>query len=293
MNTRKLVSFDWAIKKILRHKENFDVLEGFLSELLGFDVFIQNLLESESNQANENNKYNRVDILVQTKTRELMLIELQYDSEEDYFHRMVYGISKLIAEYIHEGQPYGEIKKAYSINILYFRLGQGKDYIYEYRGGFVGRKEGDTLNPTNFQKKKYNIKTVADIFPKYYIIRVGSFKAETILDPMDEWVYFLKNSEIKQEFKAKGMERAKTVLSYEGMSPQDKVAYNRHIENRRVEMNVMDTLEIRTERKKAVRVAQNLLQLNLDYQTIAQVAELSVSDVEKIAMGEDILDNYI
>jgi hypothetical protein len=94
-------------------------------------------------------------------------------------------------------------------------------------------------------------------------------------------------------FKAKGMERAKTVLSYEGMSPQDKVAYNRHIENRRVEMNVMDTLEIRTERKKAVRVAQNLLQLNLDYQTIAQVAELSVSDVEKIALGEDILDNYI
>jgi PD-(D/E)XK nuclease family transposase len=293
MNTRKLVSFDWAIKKILRHKENFDVLEGFLSELLGFDVFIQNLLESESNQADENNKYNRVDILVQTKSRELMLIELQYDSEEDYFHRMVYGISKLIAEYIHEGQAYGEIKKAYSINILYFRLGQGKDYIYEYRGGFVGRKKGDTLNPTNFQKKKYNIETVADIFPKYYIIRVGSFKAETILDPMDEWVYFLKNSEIKQDFKAKGMERAKTVLSYEGMSPQDKVAYNRHIENRRVEMNVMDTLEIRTERKKAIDVAQGMLDANLPIELISKIAKLSIVDVEKIARGEDILENYI
>jgi hypothetical protein len=293
MNTRKLVSFDWAIKKILRHKENFDVLEGFLSELLGFDVFIQNLLESESNQADENNKYNRVDILVQTKTRELMLIELQYDSEEDYFHRMIYGISKLIAEYIHEGQPYGEIKKAYSINILYFRLGQGKDYIYEYRGSFVGRKEGDTLNPTNFQKKKYNIKTVADIFPKYYIIRVGSFKTETILDPMDEWVYFLKNSEIKQEFKAKGMERAKTVLSYEGMSPQDKIAYNRHIENRRVEMNVMDTLEIRTERKKAIDVAQGMLAANLPIALIAQITKLTELEVEKVARGEDILENYI
>jgi predicted transposase/invertase (TIGR01784 family) len=293
MNTRKFVSFDWAIKKILRHKENFEVLEGFLSELLGFDVLIQNLLESEGNQEDENNKYNRVDILVQTKTRELMLIELQYDSEEDYFHRMVYGISKLISEYIHEGQPYGEIKKAYSINILYFRLGQGKDYIYEYEGSFVGRKKGDTLNPTNFQKKKYNIKTVADIFPKYYIIRVGSFKPETIVDTMDEWVYFLKNSEIKQEFKAKGMERAKTVLSYEGMSSQDKAAYNRHIENRRVEMNVMDTAEEKGARKKAIQVAKTFLAAGIDMDLIAQGTQLTLEEIERLANGEDIFDNYI
>ena len=50
MAERTLMSFDWAIKKVLRHKENFDVLEGFLSELLGFDVWIQNILESEGNQ---------------------------------------------------------------------------------------------------------------------------------------------------------------------------------------------------------------------------------------------------
>ncbi|MDZ7876240.1 MAG: hypothetical protein U5L45_01145 [Saprospiraceae bacterium] len=42
-----------------------------------------------------------------------MLIEVQYDDEDDYFHRMVYGISKLITEYISEGQRYGEIKKAF------------------------------------------------------------------------------------------------------------------------------------------------------------------------------------
>jgi len=31
---RKLISFDWAIKRILRSKANFEILEGFLSELL-------------------------------------------------------------------------------------------------------------------------------------------------------------------------------------------------------------------------------------------------------------------
>ncbi len=34
---RKLISFDWAIKRVLRGKANFDTLEGFLSELLYFD----------------------------------------------------------------------------------------------------------------------------------------------------------------------------------------------------------------------------------------------------------------
>ena len=47
---RKLISFDWAIKRILRSKANFDILEGFLSELLFEDIKILEILESESNQ---------------------------------------------------------------------------------------------------------------------------------------------------------------------------------------------------------------------------------------------------
>ena len=112
MANRTFVSFDWAIKNLLLDKENFTVLEGFLSELLGFDVTIMNLLESEGNKKTELDKFDRVDILVQTASKELMIIEVQFDDEDDYFHRMVYGISKLITEYIAEGQPYGEIKKS-------------------------------------------------------------------------------------------------------------------------------------------------------------------------------------
>ncbi len=46
----KHIRFDWAIKRLLRNKANFVVLEGFLSELLKFDVRIQEILESESNR---------------------------------------------------------------------------------------------------------------------------------------------------------------------------------------------------------------------------------------------------
>ena len=55
---RKLVSFDWAIKRLLRSKANFGILEGFLSELLHEDVKIDHLLESESNQEDKDDKQN-------------------------------------------------------------------------------------------------------------------------------------------------------------------------------------------------------------------------------------------
>jgi hypothetical protein len=62
--TRKLISFDWAIKKLLRSKANFGILEGFLSELLKFDVKILEVLESESNSDYQSDKFNRVDLKV-------------------------------------------------------------------------------------------------------------------------------------------------------------------------------------------------------------------------------------
>jgi predicted transposase/invertase (TIGR01784 family) len=288
MKERTFISFDWAIKKVLRHKENFSVLEGFLSELLGFDIKIQNLLESEANKQYEEDKFDRVDILVKSEKGELLLIEVQYDDEDDYFHRMVYGISKLISEYIKEGQPYGSVKKAYSINIMYFRLGQGKDYVYEYEGSFMGRKQKDVLNPTNHQKKKYGIETVADIFPKYYILRVGSFKEEKVMDTLDEWMYFLKKSEIKDEFKAKGMREAKQVLRYENMNPEDQYAYKRHVENKRIEMGVTETAIDKGMRKRSIEVAQASLQVNIPHETIALISKLTLEEVQALARGEDI-----
>lgn len=105
-------------EKLLRHKANFGILEGFLSELLRFDVTIESILESEGSKDDEYDKYNRVDVLVKSQAGELMLVEVQNDSEIDYFQRMLFGVSKLVTEYIKEGEPYGSIKKS-TLSILY------------------------------------------------------------------------------------------------------------------------------------------------------------------------------
>jgi hypothetical protein len=133
--SKKLIRFDWAIKRLLRNKANFVVLEGFLSELLFEDIKIKEILESEGNQESWEDKYNRVDILTENSKNELIIIEIQNTYEIDYFHRMVYGTSKAVAEHLRLGQAYSEVKKVISINIVYFDLGQGQDYIY--KGGIL------------------------------------------------------------------------------------------------------------------------------------------------------------
>ncbi len=237
---KKLIHFDWALKKILRNKANYGVLEGFLSELLKFDLKIQNILESEGNQKEEDDKYNRVDILVENMKGELILIEVQNDSEIDYFHRMMYGVGKLITDYIEKGESYAKIKKIYSINIVYFNLGQGEDYIYEYEANFIGSHLGDTLKPSQTQKVKYKVERVAELFPKYYILKVNNFD-DVAKDSIDQWIYFLKNSEVKSEFDAKGIEEAREKLRYESLSKTDKKVYERFQENIMIRKGVEET----------------------------------------------------
>jgi hypothetical protein len=111
------------------------------------------------------------------------------------------------------------IKKVYSINIVYFGLGQGKDYIYEYDGKFVGIHNGDILSPTNSQKEAFKINEVKDIFPKYYILKVNNFDG-VAKNTLDEWIYFLKNSEIKDSFHAKGLKEAEEKLRVETLTEE-------------------------------------------------------------------------
>ena len=72
---KKLVRFDWAIKRLLRNKANFDILEGFLSELLHEDYKITQILESNGNKDTGNDKFNRVDILVENQKDELVIVK--------------------------------------------------------------------------------------------------------------------------------------------------------------------------------------------------------------------------
>ena len=283
--SKRLIRFDWAVKKLLRNKANFVVLEGFLSELLFDDIKIQKILESESNQETENDKYNRVDILTQNSKNELIIVEIQNTYEIDFFHRMIYGTSKALIENISLGQPYSEIKKVISINIVYFDLGQGKDYVYKGKTNFEGLHEKDTLQLSIQQKQTFTKKEISDFFPEYYIIKVNKFN-DIAKDTLDEWVYFLKNSEVKDEFKAKGLAEAKEVLDIMRLDKEQQYGYNRYLDYLHYKASEILSLRLEAEDKvrqdRNVEIAKNLMIKESEDTFIADITGLTLGQIEEI-----------
>lgn len=148
----RYIRFDWAVKRLLRQKANFDVLEGFLTVLLGEEVKIIELLESESNQQSADDKFNRVDIKAKNSKDEIIIVEIQNTRELYYLERILYGVAKAITEHISLGERYYEVKKIYSISILYFDIGKGNDYLYHGQNSFTGVHTGDRLEVTTKRK---------------------------------------------------------------------------------------------------------------------------------------------
>ena len=218
-NKSSLVRFDWAIKRLLRQKSNFVVLEGLLSTLLGENVIIIRILESEGNKEDSEDKFNRIDVLAENSKGELVIIEVQNNRELDYFHRMLYGTSKAVTEYIHEGEKYGTIKKIYSVNIIYF---------------------DDILKLSTRQREQFVKQEAGDIFPEYYVLRVNEFD-ELAKTPLDEWIYFLKTGEIDEHATAKGLPEAREKLRIDKLSPSEKGQYYAHMEALRYQKSVIET----------------------------------------------------
>lgn len=285
---KKLIRFDWAVKKLLRNKANYGVLEGFLSELLFDDIRISRILESEGNQETEDDKFNRVDILTQNSKNELIIVEIQNTYEIDYFHRMAYGASKALTENLSLGQAYSEIKKIISINIVYFDLGQGQDYVYKGGTTFHGLHEKDTLTLSDKQKEVFLKENVSDIFPEYYIIKVNKFN-DIAKDNLDEWIYFLKNSEVKDNFKAKGLKQASEVLDIMRLPQDDQYSYNRYLDY--LHYKASEILSLKSEAEDKVRVDEKIetakkgIAKGLDNQTIADLTDLTIKQIEEIRIA--------
>ena len=224
------IRFDWAMKRLLRDKANFGVLEGLITTLLGEKMTIQKLLESESNQESEFDKHNRVDILAENTKGELFIIEIQNNNEYAYFQRMLFGTSKLVTEYINRGEGYDKIRKIYSINIVYFNLGNGTDVVYHGKTEFRGIHNNEILNLTPFQRQTFKVSEVSQLYPEYYILKVNDFDKWSKV-PLEQWIYFLNTGEIPDEANAPGLPEAREKLKLGSMTKSELAAYYKHLDN--------------------------------------------------------------
>ena len=282
---RQLVRFDWAMKRLLRSKTNFGILEGFLSELLKRDLKILSVLESESNKDEKDIKLNKVDVLVELAGGEIVLIEVQVNTESDYFYRMLFGTAKIVTDYTKEGEDYSTIKKVYSVNILYFDLGHGSDYIYHGTTSFVGMHNHDRLDLNEKQKLLFQKEHVHQIYPEYYLIKVNQFN-DVAKNTLDEWIYFLKNEEIKDDFHAKGLLEAKEKLDSLKLPEPEKQEYKKYLENLRYQKSMVvsnyNDGKIEGKLESKIEIAKNMKDAGMPKETIQQITGLSIDEIDRI-----------
>jgi predicted transposase/invertase (TIGR01784 family) len=281
METKKHIRFDWAAKKILRSKANFGILEGFLSELLCEDIKIKSLLSEESNKETEDDKSNRVDLLIENSKGEIIIVEIQNSRELDYLFRVLFGASKVITEYMQEGMPYSYVKKVITVSIIYFNFGQGKDYLYRGQTIFEGINEHDIFQLSDEQKALFTKKSVEDIFPEHYLIRVNSFN-NNAKNSIDEWIYFFKNSEIKDEFKAKGLAEAREKLKTVNMDKQTLSDYKHYLDKLSSDASISQTLQFEIEYKKTIEHAIEFLKNRVDKSIVSKSLKLPIEIVEQL-----------
>jgi len=285
--SKKLIRFDWAMKTLLRDKANFDVLEGFLSALLEDDnIKILNILESETNQKDKNDKFNRVDLLIQDSQNRKIYIEIQNTRETDYLESLLYATSKIIVEHQDLGDDFKDISKVISISILYFNLGSGDDYIYYGNNDFYGLNTHNKL----IVKKKVELAECIEprykfeeknIFPEYYLITVERYK-NIVRKKIDEWIYIFKNNEIAEGSSSKNIDKVEQKLAELNMDGEERKVYEKYLINLARDKDVLYTAIEEGIEKGKIEVAKNLKKNGVAIEIIIMSTGLTKEQIDKL-----------
>ena len=189
----------------------------------------------------------------------------------------------------------------YSINIVYFSLGQGKDIVYHGKTEFRGIHNGDLLELSPFQKQTFKVDAVSQLYPEYYILKVNDFNKWSKV-PLEQWIYFLNTGEIPDDATAPGLPEARERLKLDKLSQTELKAYYRHLDNvvilrdniytereegrleGRAEGREEGLAEGRAEGRKEEKmiIAKNLKGLGLSLEAITQATGLTEADIENL-----------
>ena len=299
MSTKELIRFDWAMKYILRNKANFDVLEGFLSNLLKEDIKVDDILETMSNQEDVHSKFNSVDLKCRDSEGRQIIIEVQNQREFDYFQRILWGTSKVVVESINLGEPYSDIAKVISISILYypFRTDEkiNTDFIYHGKTDMFGLHNNQPLilHGRIVKGEETAIITSSKVFPEYYMIYVDQFE-DVINEAIDEWVYFFKHGKIQDTFTSPSILLAAQKLDYLAMKDNERRAYDGYMAYLAQERSIFDSAidigltkgraegRAEGERIGLEKTARNLRNIGIKIEDIVQATGLSIEEINRL-----------
>ncbi len=171
---------------------------------------------------------------------------------------------------------------------MYFDPEEGSDYVYRSdTTAFIGTHNRDLLHLPEDELLLYRQEDTHSSLPECYLLRTESFD-DIIKDPLDEWIYFLKNREIRNDFSAKGIQKAKQELDIMKLSDADRRAYARYQDDLHYQASMVEStwkigiLKGKEKAKKEKKtIAASLLQSGLlDIEKIAAMTGLTLKEIE-------------
>ena len=285
---KPLISFDFAIKYLLKSKGDYDIIEGFISALFASQGYppikINALLDTESNKEELELKKSIADLVVEDADGNKYIVEIERAYTPNFMHKACFNSSRLVVDGIYGSQDYTTIKKIFHISLLYFST---KGMVKPIYHGKTIVHEVDTKHPVDVSiaNEGLVIFNTPNVFPEYFFISVPMFD-DVINTEIDEWLYVMKHSEIKQSFKSPYMAKVAERLAVIKMSAEER---NEYIYYQKQSVHSQDILQAAETKgraegrfKEKVEIALNLLRQNLPLDVISSATGLSHDELNEL-----------
>jgi predicted transposase/invertase (TIGR01784 family) len=279
----QLISFDYAIKYLLRDKRDFSIVEGFISTLLRTQSYnsvkITALLDSASNREEPYIKKSLADMIVEDEHQNKYIIEIERSVDKSFIHKSLFNTSRLIVDNLPKGSEYLDIKKVFHISLLYFPIGTSS--LYHGKTIFHSLDTKDKLSYEIVYQPTGKVFNAVDILPEYFLISIPQFN-NTLVKEIDEWLYFMKNDEIPKNSHSPYMKQIAEKLRVLKMTGEERNAYYAYNKYLTSEISKYDSAVSVGEEKKSIEIAKKLLSKNFDIHTISEATGLSVEKLKTL-----------
>jgi predicted transposase/invertase (TIGR01784 family) len=221
-----LISFDYAIKYLLKDKGDYEIVEGFISALLksqGYkEVKILALLDAESNKEDKKSKRSLADLIVEDEEHHKYIIEIDRNLQQSFIHKAFFNTSRLVVDTLAEGIDFAKIVKVFHISILYFPVGNGPIHHGETIIKNIESNERLTVHFTDPDTKR--VIDATGILPEYFFISIPLFN-DRLEREIDDWLYVMKHDAVPENFHSPYMKKVADKLSILKMTPEERDSY--------------------------------------------------------------------
>jgi len=294
---KPLISFDYAIKYLLKDKGDYSIVEGFISALLetqGYKaVKIIALLESESNKEDSKGKRSLADLIVEDQDHKKYIIEIERNLKGSFIHKSCFNTSRLIVDNLAQREDYTQIVKVFHISLLYFPIGSGTGAVYHGKTIIHEIETKEKLSVHIKSQETNEVFDATDILPEYFYISIPLFN-DRLEKEIDDWLYVMKHDEVPEGFHSPYMQQVAEKLSILKMTPEERASYSyyqKKIYNDRDEFEAalskgieegMEKGKLEGLREGKLEIARKMLSKGRDLETIADDTGLSLEEITSL-----------